>query len=477
MARRVVRGTRERGWVVVGALALGACGSSSDESGPDDDLLDVDPTQLAADDAWEPCGFGIECRDLEVPVDHSQPGGAKLALALARAPHWDGYDFRGVILVNPGGPGGVGRPFLEALDARRSLGILRGFDLVSFDPRGVGDSGAVACGTGTVPKVVFDSRGTPGLIDYFAADADACAERMGPLYEHLGSQDVVRDMDLIREALGQRQLNFIGVSYGTRLGALYAQAFPERVRAIVLDGPVHPVADLQELVTDQFEALVAAADEFLADCSEGILDCPFDADVLVEDLWNQSLAEGAEDLFAGYWKMWLSQTGGREQLAEFLYTYAIFPELWEDLIRSVFSDPLPEQVAVNQIVHCTDQSVELPTDGQIDAALARFGERSPRFAVTTLSLATCAGWDVTPNPVPRLTAAGSPPLLLIAGEHDILTPERLGVEMRSSLDNATLVTSAHYGHGAVLASSPCVDALIDGYLTWLELPDDGSRCD
>jgi len=335
----------------------------------------------------------------------------------------------------------------------------------------------VACGTGTVPKVVFDSRGTPGLIDYFAADADACAERMGPLYEHLGSQDVVRDMDLIREALGQRQLNFIGVSYGTRLGALYAQTFPERVRAIVLDGPVHPVADLQELVTDQFEALVAAADEFLADCSEGILDCPFDADVLVEDLWNQSVAEGAEDLFAGYWKMWLSQTGGREQLAEFLYTYAIFPELWEDLIRSVFSDPLPEQVAVNQVVHCTDQSVELPTDGQIDAALARFGERSPQFAVTTLSLATCAGWDVTPNPVPRLTAAGSPPLLLIAGEHDILTPERLGVEMRASLDNAMLVTSAHYGHGAVLASSPCVDALIDGYLTWLELPDDGSRCD
>jgi pimeloyl-ACP methyl ester carboxylesterase len=469
---------RVRGWLMASALALVACGSSEpDDPAPDDGLVtELDPTELATDEGWSPCGFGIECRELEVPIDHSNPAGAKLSLALARAPHWEGYDDRGVILVNPGGPGGEGRPFLELVDARRALGILRGFDLVSFDPRGVGESGAVACGTGTVPKVVFDSRGTAGLIEYFEADATACAERMGPLFDHVGSQDVVRDMDLIRQALGQRQLNFLGASYGTRLAALYAETFPERVRAFVLDGPVHPEADLARLVTDQFEALVAAVDEFFIDCSQGVLDCPLDAEFLALELWNQSAEQGAEDLFAGLWKSNLSQIGGREGLADFLYTYAVFPDLWEDLILDVFDDPSPQEVAVNQAVHCTDQSVSVPTASEIEAAIARFDELSPQFAVTTLPFATCTGWHVTPNPVPRLTAPDSPPLLLIAGEHDILTPARVGAAMRASLANAVLVSSAHYGHGAILAGSPCIDALLDDYFTRLALPEDGTRC-
>jgi pimeloyl-ACP methyl ester carboxylesterase len=464
---------------MAGALALAACGSSEpDDPAPDDGLVtELDPTRLAADDeSWVPCGAGIECRELEVPIDHDEPSGPKLSLALARAPRWEGYDDRGVILVNPGGPGASGRPFLELVDARRALGILRGFDLVSFDPRGVGGSGAVACGTGTVPKVVFDSRGTAGLIDYFESDAAACAERMGLLYDHVGSQDVVRDMDLIRQALGQERLNFLGASYGTRLAALYAETFPERVRAFVLDGPVRPEADLAALVTDQFEALVAAVDEFFVDCGRGVLDCPIDAEFLVDDLWNQSVERGAEDLFAGLFKSRLSQTGGREDLAEFLYTYAVFPELWEDLILSVFDDPAPQEVAVNQSVHCTDQSTSVPTASEIDAALAGFAQRSPRFSVTTLPFATCAGWHVAPNPVPRLTAPDSPSLLLIAGEHDILTPAEVGAEMRASLAHAVLVTSAHYGHGAILASSPCIDALLDDYFTRLELPEDGMHC-
>jgi len=152
-------------------------------------------------------------------------------------------------------------------------------------------------------------------------------------------------------------------------------------------------------------------------------------------------------------------------------------DLWEDLILSIFAEPSPQQVAVNQAVHCTDQGVELPSASAIDAAISGFGERSPQFAVMTLPLATCAGWHIAPNPVPRLTAPDSPPLLLIAGKHDILTPQRLAVEMRGSLANAVLVTSAHYGHGAVLASLPCVDALLDDYFTALVLPDDGSACE
>lgn len=472
---------RRAGWVTSGALALVACGSSgSDDAGPgpggSDLIVDLDPTLSAAEDAWLPCGDRIECRTLEVPLDHDSPGGAQIEVALARSPHWEGYDFHGVILVNPGGPGASGRPFLEAFDARRALGLLRGFDLVSFDPRGVGDSGAVPCGSGSAPKVVFEGRGTPGLIDYFETDARACAERMGPLFDHLGSRDVVRDMDLIRQALGQEQLNFLGASYGTRLAALYAETFPEHVRAFVLDGPVHPVADLAELVTDQFDALVASVDEFFIDCADGVLDCPYDADLLAEDLWNRSVERGAEDLFAGLWKSSLTGPNGRADMADFLFTYELFPDLWDELILSVFSSPSPQEIAVNQIVHCTDQSVDVPTSAEIDAAMAEYTERAPWFAVTGLSLATCTGWHVAPNPVQRLTAPNAPPLLLIAGEHDILTPLKLGEQMRDSLESAVLVTSGHYGHGSVLVGDPCIDQLLDDAFTRLELPEDGAAC-
>jgi pimeloyl-ACP methyl ester carboxylesterase len=133
-------------------------------------------------------------------------------------------------------------------------------------------------------------------------------------------------------------------------------------------------------------------------------------------------------------------------------------------------------VSVNQAVHCTDQSVDVPSPSDIDAAITAFGERSPYFFIATLPFATCAGWHIAPNPVPRLTAPDAPPLLLIVGEHDILTPARVGAEMRASLASAVLVSSAHYGHGAILASSACIDSLLDDFFTRLELPEDGTRC-
>lgn len=471
---------RRRSWAA--ALALAACGGEpSGSTGDNTDpglLTDLDPNsdRELGGAAWEPCGGRLECRTIQVPLDHAAPGGQKLELALARAPHWEGYDLRGVILVNPGGPGAPGRPFLEAIDARRAVGLLRGFDLVSFDPRGTGESGAITCGSGTVPKDVFESRGADGLIGYFESDAADCAERMGPLFDHLGSQDVVRDMDLVRAALGQEQLNFLGGSYGTRLGALYANVYPEHVRAFVLDSPVRPVADLAILVRDQFDALLGAVDEFFDDCERGELDCPIEVRAAFDDLWRQSAARGAEDIFAGICKSLLSESGGREQLADLLYTFSLFPELWEDLVSSIYSDPAPAEVAVNQAVHCSDQSMPAPTPEQIGAALGAFAERSPELWTTTLAFATCAGWHVAPNPVDPLSAPDAPPMLLIGGEHDILTPYPFAEELHDALAGSVLVTSAHYGHGAVLVGLPCIDAMLERFYTTLELPADGASC-
>jgi pimeloyl-ACP methyl ester carboxylesterase len=466
-------------WLALGACLL-ACGSSTPDMPEDASLdpgeIDLDPALIEADAAWEPCGGRIECRQIEVPVDYSAPEGEKLSIAVSRSPAWEGYDHRGVILLNPGGPGGRGRPFLEAVDARRALGMLRGFDLISFDPRGVGDSGGIPCGSELYPKVAFESGGVGGLIDYYQTDSLACAGRLGPLFDHLGSQDVVQDIERIRQTLGEERVNFLGASYGTRLAALYAQTFPEHVRAFVLDGPVHPVADLSALVQSQFEALVAASDELITDCLDGTLDCPYDADLVVEDLWNRSLELDAEDSFAGMWKGELAQPGGREYLAEFLYTYAYFPEVWEDYVLLPTSDQTPGEIAVNQAVHCTDQNAAVPSAADVDAQLAEFAEISPQFAVTTLSLATCTGWHVAPNPVPILADAGAPPLLLIAGEHDILTPPAFAEEMQRSIAHSVLVRSNHYGHGAVLVGLPCIDSMLENFFEQLELPQNGATC-
>jgi pimeloyl-ACP methyl ester carboxylesterase len=461
-------------------LLLVAWGCSPSEAGPEDPYTDfgteLDPERFDTEGAWQPCGGAIECRSIEVPVDHDAPEGAKLALALTRSPAWQGYDRRGVILLNPGGPGAPGRPFLEAVDARRALGMLRGFDLIGFDPRGVGDSGSIPCGTEAYPKVAFDSGGVDGLIEYYATDARACADRLGPMIDHLGSHDVVLDIELVRQALGEEQLNFLGASYGTRLAALYAQTFPERVRAFVLDGPVHPVADLSALVQSQFEALIAGVDELIADCLDGVLDCPFGADVLIQDLWNRSVALDAEDVFAGLFKAALAQPTGRQDLAAFLYDYSFFPELWDELVLLPFSDETPTQIAVNQVVHCTDQSVAMPLAADIEARLSDFAERSPEFAVMTLPLATCAGWQVRPNPVEPLAATGAPPLLLIAGEHDILTPAAMGEQLRGALAQSVLVRSNHYGHGAVLVGLPCIDEMLTNFFELQVLPEDGATC-
>lgn len=462
------------------ALALVACGGEpaepKEDAGDRGLITDLDPSSQREQQAWEPCGRGIECRTLPVPIDHADPEGPTIALSLARAPHWQGYDFRGVVLVNPGGPGAAGRPFLEALDARRAVGLLRGFDLVSFDPRGTGESGAISCGSDTVPKDVFESHGTQGLIDFYERDASDCAARMGPLFDHLGSQDVVRDMDLIREALGQEQLNFLGASYGTRLAALYARVYPENVRAFVLDGPVRPLADLPTLVSDQFDALLAAIDEFFDDCDSGVLDCPFGARSIFADLYQQSVARTAEDIFAGICQSMLSAPDGREQLADLLYTFSLFPELWDDIVLSIFNDRSPAEVAVNQSVHCSDESLPAPTPEAIGAALEGFATRSPELWTTTFPFATCAGWHVAPNPVEPLSAPDAPPMLLIGGAHDILTPFAAAQELHAALAGSVLVESKHHGHGAVLVGRPCIDDLLESFFTALELPAEGTTC-
>jgi pimeloyl-ACP methyl ester carboxylesterase len=199
---------------------------------------------------WSPCEGGrFDCATVPAPLDYDEPNGAHILLSLIRLPATDPARRIGSLLVNPGGPGGSGVDLVLGFGEFLAPDIRARFDIVGFDPRGVGRSTALRCfGTPRQwgPASWAELPLTPAGVDVVAAAdgylADACAQRGGQIMNHMSTADVVRDMDLLRAGLGDDRLTFLGWSYGSMLGTTYANLFPDRVRAIVIDGVLDPIA-------------------------------------------------------------------------------------------------------------------------------------------------------------------------------------------------------------------------------------------
>ncbi|MBA3372813.1 MAG: alpha/beta fold hydrolase [Euzebyaceae bacterium] len=256
-------------------MTLAACtpGASPDPGGVDSPVDAVDPPRPGRSTLdWRRCGKPFECATLRVPLNHARPAGRKLGLAVIRlqAPVRD--QRLGSLVVNPGGPGGSGVQFVRhgAIDAIPAE-LRAQFDIVGFDPRGVGRSAAVSCGGASNDLLSSDlSPDSPGEVAPLLAAArrlaQACGDRNGPLLHRMSTEDVARDLDLLREALGDRQLTYVGFSYGTFIGATYAQLFPQRTRALVLDGAVDPSLDAQQRARQQVQQLERTLGDFLDAC-------------------------------------------------------------------------------------------------------------------------------------------------------------------------------------------------------------------
>ncbi|MEA2273225.1 MAG: hypothetical protein QOI98_1933, partial [Solirubrobacteraceae bacterium] len=200
--------------------------------------------------AWTSCGGRLQCATLTVPLDYADPTGPKIELSLNKLPARKPDQRIGALLVNPGGPGASGVEFVAGgVDVRQA--VLERFDIIGFDPRGVGASTPLPCGDTTVPtfRHVDSTPDTPeeqAALDAAAkAVATDCGANAGDLLAHVGTDDVVRDMDTIRLALGESQINYLGISYGSLLGLRYAQLFPQSARAIAVDGVIDPTQDLR----------------------------------------------------------------------------------------------------------------------------------------------------------------------------------------------------------------------------------------
>lgn len=448
---------------------------------------------------WAPCGGGDECATLPVPVDYSHPRNATLPVSLRRRPATDPAHRIGSLVINPGGPGEAGTQLLG-----RDLGVLgpsvrQRFDVIEMDPRGVGNSGGFRCnadgsadsGAGTGEKVDPVPTTPQAKAALVAADrgyANACAEGAGVLLGYIGTTDVARDLEQLRKALGEPQLTFLGMSYGTLVGATYADLFPTHLRALVLDGVIDPSLPSFELWMTQAAGFQQQLDAFFASCGAG---CAWRPGIALPDALDRLIERLRSPMAAG---------GGAVVGVSELYT-ALFSRLtsrsrWSSLAsalgaaergdgsqilaltRSYLGDAPGSTInpdassAINCLDHPVDTSVAA-YDGLAARAAARSRHFGPYFAWAGLM---CATWRATPTRTPHpVTAPGSPPVLVIGTTADAATPFAWAQHVASTLSRGVLLTREGTGHVAILGSG-CARAAVERYLVDLSPPAPGTVC-
>jgi pimeloyl-ACP methyl ester carboxylesterase len=513
-------GTNRRlcGAAVAVLLVLAGCSFPGAEDGPD-----VDPTRLpaassppsgtqdpATDPAyaryydqrltWSDCGEGQECATLTVPLDWAKPAGATVKVAVLREPA-TGKRI-GSLVVNPGGPGVSGKAYAKV--ARQAFGrsITSHYDVVGFDPRGVGDSDAIKC----LPDAQLDSYlaadGTPDSSSELASAvtnsrrfADACRRNSGELFGHVDTISVVKDMDVLRAALGEKTLAYHGASYGTYIGAWYAQLFPWRVGRFVLDGAIDPSLTSAQYIAGQAEGFTRALRAFVSDC-QSQSGCPLRGSLL--DGLNQvgTMVHAADESP-------LRTDTGRELtqnlmitgIAQGLYDDAFYPILTTGIEKALNGDGTDllrladvyyqrdakgrygQTVSANPAIFCLDVP-EQRTATQIESDAAALGREYPPLGdALAWGALSCAEWPV-PGVVPRerLTAKGAAPILVLGTTGDPATPYEWAQALSSQLSSATLVTWNGDVHTAYNRGNRCVDNAVERYLLSGTMPPKGTRC-
>ncbi|MFD3514205.1 alpha/beta hydrolase [Streptomyces sp. NPDC058657] len=460
---------------------------------------------------WRPCATaggpaGQECADLTVPVDYARPGGPTLTLAVSRVASTDAADRRGVLMVIPGGPGGSGvqRLTQRATALQQQLGGR--YDLVAFDPRGVGGSTKASCGLAAGDRHMVGLRSWPdahGRIDANITQArriaEACARNGGPLLRSFSAENQVRDLERLRIALGERTLSAWSTSYGAYSGAVYAEKFPHRTDRWVLDSVGDPdprrleqgwMVNLSRAVEIRFPDFAAwAADparETHRDPAPGsptenlrLAATPADIRPLFLHLATQLDRTARESTTPG-----VPLTGNRlrQALQTGLGSDAHFPAIARmmksalapagspagtPVLTPEIAGPLPDtDAAVVMASICND--VRWPADiSAYPEAVARDRASHPLTAGMPANLNACNFWKPAPTHTPtRLTDRGPSHILITQNLRDPATPYFGALKMRAALgDRARMVTNASGGHGAYLANgTPCGDRTVTDFL-------------
>ena len=468
------------------------------------------PASLSAYDdqhlAWHACDNGFQCARLLVPFNYQDPNGRRFSLPVIKLPASGPGSRIGALVVNPGGPGGSGVEYAQGARSEFPKTMLARFDIVGFDPRGVnGSQPALRCTTGPELDQYLETDDMPAstaqlsaLVAVSKQYAQRCQQRSGALLPYVGTQNAARDMDVLRAALGERQLTYLGKSYGTFLGAWYAQLFPSRVRALVLDGAVDPATSALADDMTQAQGFQTAFRSFAAWCLAGT-GCPFQPGTSVS-----AAVARTGTLIAGASTTPLANHLGDDQvvdgamlvngIAAALYSKGT----WNDLkiaLTSAFAGDGTELLELanyllernsngtysdladaDTAISCLDRPYP-HTLSQYETAAKTAAKAAPLFgsAIVWGSL-TCAYWPVPAYPLPKIRAAGANPILVVGTLRDPATPYRQAQALAADLASGVLLGWNGDGHTAYGEGSSCVDSIVNNYLISLKVPRSGTVC-
>jgi pimeloyl-ACP methyl ester carboxylesterase len=479
--------------VVSGAHVAGASTNASPAKAPTAPAPKLD---------WKGCGDS-DCAKLTVPLDYEHPDNGKtMKVALLRVRATDRKKRIGSLLMNPGGPGAPGTEFARDFASILPDEITKRFDIVGFDPRGSGETSPVKCEDNLDGVFSADySPDTPAERADLAAKlqqlAQSCEARSGDLLPYVSSESTVRDIDRIRQAVGDKKLTYVGYSYGTYLGTLYAKMFPKKVRALVLDGAIDPNLSAVEIGAEQAGGFERSLDAFLANCSANRR-CPF---------YNAGNSAGAFDQLAAQIDAQPLAAGGGRTLAggEFdlgvaqaLYSgRAGYPQLQQALAAALRGDG-------GRLLALSDEYTGRHHDGTYDSSQPAFwaiGCRdgpplgapdayeaveplfraaAPRVGVSLLNAGlVCAYWPVPPVPnLAPIRVDGTPPILVIGTTNDPATPLKWAQGLAGELSSGVLLTAEGTQHTSfATGGNTCVDDKVTKYLVDLQPPPNDTKCD
>lgn len=451
-----------------------------------------------------PGGTTWQCATMKAPLDWDKPKGRTIDLALIRATAKDKGERIGSLVFNFGGPGGSGVSTLPAFGTDYEKLRTR-YDLVSFDPRGVGRSSPVECESAQQLDQYFQQDNTPddeaernefvtGTKNFNAA----CEKNARAVLPHVSTTDAARDMDLMREVLGDRKLYYFGISYGTELGGVYAHLFPKRVGRAVFDAVVDPTEDSEQGSLGQAKGFQLALDNFAQDCVKQKEQCSIGTSAKdVENRIAKFLRRLDSKPLPGLGKRELTQSAATGGIAQALYSKDYWPYLREGLSQAYEGDgrvlmALADAMngrnengtysniqAANVAINCADDKPRYSM-ADIQKRLPKFRKASPVFGdFLAWSMVGCTDWPV-PGAAdhPDVSAKGSAPILVIGNTGDPATPYAGAARMASALGKGVGIelTYKGQGHGSYDSGDPCVQDTVNAYLLDGKVPQSGKVC-
>ena len=451
---------------------------------------------------------GFTCAKVKVPLDYDNPGGQTIEIAVKKRAA--GGDSIGSLFVNPGGPGGSGIDLVDEAGSYFSKKLTSSYDVVGFDPRGVGASTAVDCLTDAELDAERAGANDPATPSASATEeraqkmGEACTSKTSTsgLLDHIDTISVARDLDILRAVDGQQALTYLGYSYGTYLGATYAELFPANTGRLVLDGAVDPSLSAEKLALGQAKGFEASLRAYVESCQSSKLGCPLSGDV---DSGVSQVREFLESTKTAPVPTSDSKRPLTYDLAVYgvlgsMYQTQAWPSLTLGLSQAMGKEGKPDGSALLKLadlvssresdgtysnngaealmaVNCLDYPVQGDNASWEKNAKA-IKETSPTFGSQLLYPdAYCQGWGHTSSRKrEKITASGAAPILVVGTTGDPATPYAWSQALAEQLESGQLLTWEGDGHTAYGRSNDCVKKAVDTYLLNGTMPDKGLTC-